>query len=344
MQVRDTVTVDRDARETTNEALLKTLRLYFQGNVLDADIKYTIQLALGAKDFESGNASPIFDAWVEFTHLRDARLRVGQYFVPFDRARTTREFALQFVDRQLPVRELTLDRDLGVMVYSQDLFGLDGALAYNVFVGGGEGRNHAVAEASGPMIVARLSYRPFGAFDDDQEADLERRPSPRLAVGAGFAYNPQSSRAQSTFGATFRRARFNYAQAAADVVFKYAGLSLLAEAVVRSADRDFAEFVDTDGTTVREWSREAWGYFAQLGYMFTRHTEVVGRWEQLRTFGAATDPTLESLIASTGDQAGGGLNVYLNGHAFKFQTDYFYAFGESGRGRHTARIQLDATF
>jgi hypothetical protein len=42
---------------------------------------------------------------------------------------------------------------------------------------------------------------------------------------------------------------------------------------------------------------------------------------------------------------GGGLNVYLNGHAFKLQTDYFYVFGDgTAEGRHAARLQLDASF
>ena len=48
---------------------------------------------------------------------------------------------------------------------------------------------------------------------------------------------------------------------------------------------------------------------------------------------------------TAGRQAGGGVNVYLNGHFLKLQSDYFYIFGdELGDGTHAARIQLDASF
>jgi phosphate-selective porin OprO and OprP len=110
----------------TSETNIRTLRLFLSGNVLSPDIRYTVQLAFGGNDFETGSSSPIFDAFVDYTRFRDLNIRVGQFFVPFDRARTIREFALQLVDRQLAVRELSLDRDVGVMLSSSNLFGLSG--------------------------------------------------------------------------------------------------------------------------------------------------------------------------------------------------------------------------
>ena len=50
-------------------------------------------------------------------------------------------------------------------------------------------------------------------------------------------------------------------------------------------------------------------------------------------------------MQAQGRQLGGGVNLYLNGHFFKVQADYFYQFGDDiGTGRHVARLQLDATF
>lgn len=43
----------------TNETQIRTLRLWLRGNVLEPNIRYGIQLALGSNDFEAGNASPI---------------------------------------------------------------------------------------------------------------------------------------------------------------------------------------------------------------------------------------------------------------------------------------------
>jgi len=202
-QIRDTIGID-NKNNVTNEINVKTLRLWFQGHVLVPELKYNIQLALGTNDFEAGNASPIFDAFVEYTRLRDLNIRVGQFFVPFDRARTIREFALQFVDRQQVVQEFTLDRDVGIMFSSQDLFGTKGRLAYNLFVGGGDGRNRFGAQSIGFIYILRLALKPWGAFDDDVEGDLARVRKPRLAIGVAGGYNHGTNRQKSTFGNTLQ--------------------------------------------------------------------------------------------------------------------------------------------
>ena len=88
-----------------------------------------MQLAFGGNDFEAGSSTPLFDAYLEYTRLRDLNVKVGQFFVPFDRLRTIREFALELVDRAQPTVELSLDRDVGVSFSSQDLFGTRGVLA-----------------------------------------------------------------------------------------------------------------------------------------------------------------------------------------------------------------------
>ncbi|MEO5726002.1 MAG: porin, partial [Byssovorax sp.] len=97
VQMRDTFT--HTAKADTNEINIKTVRLVLAGQVLVPELKYLVQLAFGSNDFEKDNASPVFDAYVEYTGWRDLNVRVGQFFVPFDRARTIREFALHLVDR-----------------------------------------------------------------------------------------------------------------------------------------------------------------------------------------------------------------------------------------------------
>lgn len=340
-------TLNKDDQRTTNETQVRTLRFTISGNVLVPELKYVIQLAFGGGDFEKDSASPIFDAFVECTKLRDLNVRVGQFFVPFDRARTIREFALQFVDRQGPVRELSLDRDLGIMLSSSDLLGLGGRLAYNVFVGSGDGRNRFAdstnphgPQAPGVLLVGRLTLRPMGPFDDDQEGDLTRSPKPRLAVGVAGAYNISSDRDKSTYGNTYKLGTFNYTHAAADLVFKWHGFSTLAEVLYRDANKDtLTATVNNQVTT--ESARTGYGYFVQAGQMLTRMLELTARWDELK----GTNNALKTVARASGRQVGGGLNLYVNGHAFKIQTDYFYAFGrELEKGTHIARLQLDATF
>jgi hypothetical protein len=340
MQLRNTFTHSGDI--DTNELQVRTLRLSVFGHVLSPEIRYTIQLAFGGGDFDSANPSPIFDAFLDFTHHRDLNVRVGQFFVPFDRARTIREFALQMVDRQIVVRELTLDRDVGVMLSSSNLFGFNELFGYHVFVGGGDGRNRFGALKPGAILVGRFVVRPFGNFDEDQEGDLTREQRPRLAIGLAGAWNQNTSRQNSTYGATFALGTTDYLNAAFDVVFKYAGFSLLAEALWRRASEDVLTGTVNDAPAT-EYTRSGYGYFVQAGLMVHENVEVTARWDELFTRGG-TDPTFAQLANTQGRQLGAGANLYLNGHAFKVQADYFYVFGTEGTPRHLARLQLDATF
>ncbi|WP_437523187.1 porin [Sorangium sp. So ce726] len=341
VQVRETIT--HTAEDDTHEINVRTVRLTTSGHILSPDLKYNVQLAFGGNDFEKDSPSPIFDAFVEYTGIRDLNVRVGQFLTPFNRARTLREVSLQQTDRPIAVREFNLDRDVGLMFSSPDLFGFGGKLSYNLFVGGGEGRNRFGGQKHGPLAVARLAVRPFGAFDDDQDGDLPREAKPRLAVGVTGAYNHQTNRQNSTFGTTLTLGAADYLHGAADLIFKYAGFSLSAEAVVRHAKRDSFEG-EVDGAAVREWTRSGYGYFAQAGYLLTDRVEVAARWDQIFAE-RGTDPKLVDLVDAQGKQVGGGLNVYLNGYALKIQGDYFYIFGkDTADARHVGRLQLDASF
>ena len=150
--------------------------------------------------------------------------------MPFDRARTIREFALQFVDRQQIITELSLDRDVGVAFSSTNLFG-NKVLGYHVGLFGGEGKNKLGGQKPGFLYTLRFVLRPFGLFDDDSEGDLERLQRPRLALGIAGAFNQNTNRRKSTLGTTYTLGTFNYGHAAADVLFKFAGLSILAEVI-----------------------------------------------------------------------------------------------------------------
>jgi len=339
-QLRDTLLVQDE--HGTNEIQIRTLRLSLQGSVLDPTVGYGLQLAFGGNDYDAGNPSPILDAYVEWTALRDLQVRAGQFFVPFDRARTIRESSLQMVDRPGSVRELNLDRDSGVMVSSSDLLGTK-VLGYHLFVGGGEGRNRFGGQELGPLVVARLVVRPFGTFDDDVEGDLARDCAPRLAVGVAGGTNRRVARVNGTTGADLALGHYDTLHAAADLVFKWRGFSLLAEVLLRKADRD--RLAVTDPEPLEEHSRSGWGGFVQAGMMLGPTVEVTARWDELRAWSHGTDPALVAAVDATGHQLGAGANVYLNGHAFKLQGDYFFLFGdEPADGRHQVRLALDASF
>jgi hypothetical protein len=343
LQVRSTTTWvsgSKGTREPEQSVRPSTVRLRLSGHVLDENVAYDVQLAFGSEDLEEG--SPIFDAFVELTHLRDLNVRVGQFFVPFDRARRMSEWGLQTIERSLSVRDLAWDRDVGVAIQSEDLFGLDGRLVYHLGVFGGEGRNLVGTRPLGFLYVARVGVRPFGDFDDDVESDLERREEVRMLIGAALAYDQRSARQDGNTGEFFELGSVDYLGLEADVMLKYRGLFVFGEILYRRASRAVISGIGPAGEPLFEWPREGFGYVLQAGYAPVVQTDVWLRWDHLRPHGP-TDPAWVDEIARQGRELAVGTNYYANGHRLKLQAEYAYAFG--GRGDvHQARLQLDASF
>jgi phosphate-selective porin OprO/OprP len=342
IQIRNTLRVEGDA--VTDVFEIRTTRLWWTGYVLDPNVRYGIQFAFGANDFEAGNPSPIFDVYLELTHLRELNVRVGQFFVPFDRARTVRESTLMTLDRSDVIRELTLDRDVGVMLFSNDFLGLNGSLGYALGFFGGEGRNRLNTNDAGFLYTARVFARPMGSFDDDQESDQSRSPEPRLMIGGAIAFNHNSDRPRGTTGVRYEEAHFDYLHLAADVVFKWSGFSFLGEIVWREANANRVDFIDEEGQMRTEYSRSAAGYILQAGMLVWEGLEFWGRWGHTLAMGA-TDPALVSQVDATGHEVSAGVNYYFNGHSMKVQADWTHTFGDRFRtGPHLIRLQLDASF
>jgi hypothetical protein len=328
--------------ETTYDQLVNigTARLWLSGNALTPDTTYLIQLAVAGRDYRDGATSPIFDAYVDHAITDDVHVRAGQFFVPFDRLRTVREFALQMADRPRPVGELTLDRDVGVDLYSKGA-----PLGWHLGAFGGGGTNLSAGREPGGLFVGRVELRPLGEVDDDSEGDLEKLDAPGLAVGGAFAANVNTNRQRSTTGTTFTGGTATYLHAAGDVVFKWRGFALQGEYLWKDATDDTIVSTDDAGAEIVEYTRSGTGWVAQASYFFDP-IEVVGRASQLRA-SEGTDPKLVSELDAKGNELGAGVNWYLNGHRAKLQADWIallppsYAFDEA---EHTVHAQLDVTF
>jgi hypothetical protein len=354
VQVRDGVTVATSATAAptaTNELTVRTARILVSGTVFSRSIQYGMQLGFAPSDIDTtaGNTpSPLYDAWLGSTHLRDFNVRIGQFLVPFDRARANAEWGLQFVDRASIARELGLDRDLGVDIGSSNVGGVN-LFGYRVGLYGGDGRNRFNSNP-GFLFVARMQFNPLGAFDDTVEGDIQRLPRPRLSIGGAVAYNMLSDRASSTSGAVYSSANqsipgFDYVHAAADITFKWRGVSLLGQFLYRQAVQDQAtqttRLANGMTTTADVTSRSAWGYLAQIGVMATAHLEFAARWEQIVPLGSTADMSLLRAVSTQGHIAAIGLNWYQWGHGFKAQTDYQYMFGnDAAHGSHVGRLML----
>jgi hypothetical protein len=328
-----------EEREYQQLVNVGTARLWFSGNVYVPELRYMLQLAVAGRDYRDGATSPIFDAFLDYQLHRDFSVRAGQFFVPFDRLRTVRESGLQMADRPLPIGELTLDRDVGLVVYSEQFLG--SPLAYRLGVFGGGGTNLTAGKEPGALLVGRLELRPLGPIDDDSEGDLARRAAPGLALGIGAAYDSNTNRLRTTTGPTFSGGDTDYLHLAADLVFKWQGFAAQLEYLWKDASNDVITSLGADGSIVTERTRSGSGWIAQASYTFDPPFEVVGRLSRLYAFDG-TDPRLVEM-----HERAFGLNYYFNAHMLKLQTDFIARVpvgGDFAQATFVVHTQLDATF
>jgi phosphate-selective porin OprO/OprP len=93
-----------------NEFLLNRARIYLAGTLY----KY-LDFKVEA-DFGKGE-SELRDGFINVNYVSYAQVKMGQYKVPFGLERLTSSNHIDFVERSLPIDNLTPDRDLGIMVH-----------------------------------------------------------------------------------------------------------------------------------------------------------------------------------------------------------------------------------
>lgn len=273
---------------------IRRARLVFMGQLFRPDVQFYIQLGFAPTDMEPDLLVPLRDAALSWTPHRDIGVRVGQMKVPFNRERVISSSALQFTDRSIVNGELTLDRDIGVQLFSNDLFGFGGRLGYQVGVFGGDGRNR-LNEGIGLLYVARVQAQPIGRFDDAySEADLLRTTRPRVSVGAGVGYNHQARRQQGTHGEFFEANRFDDVHGEVDLIAKWWGFSLQSELLFRQALNAAVPRM-VNGTPVDELPRSGTGLMIQVGYLFPIAVEVAARYAMIEPL--VIEPLMKSKTA-----------------------------------------------
>lgn len=346
-QFRATIEQERPEEGETPDATLgfqiRRSRLAIKGNAFDKKTKYELQLDVAPRGVSTGSTgprtSPLLDAYVKFEQLRDLSLRVGQYKVPFLREQIMSDGKLELVDRSLLNSRFTVDRDIGLDVYSQELFGLE-QLRYNLGVYTGEGRNSFEQQSFGLLYVARVDVLPLGAFDDLSEGDFERG-SPKLSVGAAYGYHSRAQFNQGTRGAVWGDGGTgNYKLATGDVLFKAMGLTLLGAVAWRDGTRSVGTVVDPDaGRVVEEAPFDGWGFTAQAGYLIpTTSFDVAARYSQVRAIGNES----ETSVADE-NEAGFGVGYFFAQHLLKLQADAFRIWEQDAgfdHGTDQIRVQL----
>lgn len=325
MQIRYTLAKDDDATE--HQLHIRRLRLNMGGFLFGKDNTFKIQYAMSPNDLderETVRHTPMLDAYAHFKQLRDVNVQIGQWKVPYSRERIASSGALSFVDRSLADGEFTVDRDTGMVLRSEDVAGAD-LLSYDVGVFTGEGKNGYTPEEAAPMLLARISLRPFGKFHEYDVPDLERVESPKLAIGGAFIHHVDARGSRGNRGFDVTREPSTFDHATADAIFKWSGWSILGAFYWRKGE-DFTDGSNANGT----------GFFVESGLVFPRHP-----FDMAVRYGG-TRPADDASSVAERSEMGVAFNHYIADHFLKMTLDYEHLWGDAGfdQGEDQVRVQM----
>ncbi len=334
-----------DGGQTTQAFEVRRFRLNFAGHVFGEHNKFLLQLAFAPRELDVRDgvvrATPVWDAYLNFDHLKSLTVRIGQYRPQYSRERLIQDINPLLIDRSLANAEFNLDRDIGFDIRSEDFLGLE-RLRYYAGVFMGEGRDVRVRSDFGFLYVARVDVLPFGLFDDYESSDQQRSMKFRASLGAAYAFHDNARRNRGVLGdVPTDGGTTDYHNATADLLLKWAGWYVEAGFLWRDGTRSAGRAVDDMGVPLPvEGARNGLGWFAQTAYLLPEiRLEPALRYSQVRAIGEASSLTDRA-------EVGCGLNYYFFGHALKAQFDYFRLYDRSaiGTGIDQIRLQLQAAF
>ncbi len=305
--------------------LVRRARLKFDGYAFTPKLKYKLELGLSNRDMAGSNLQTayapnmILDAVMKYSFAKNLEFWFGQTKLPGNRERVISSANMQMVDRSILNSNFNIDRDLGIQLRHNfnltDQFVVREVLA----ISQGEGRNVATGNLGGLQYTGRLEFLPMGNFEgngDYSGSDLKRESKPKLAIGATYNFNNDAVKTRGNLGSYMVSDigfyETNITDVFVDAMFKYNGISFMAEYANRDAKDPIAK--NSDGTETGDVVRVGHGLNFQGGYLFKDNWEVSGRYSNV-----TLDESVTGIIPD--NQYTLGLSKYIVGHALKVQTD-----------------------
>jgi hypothetical protein len=305
---------DRDnvsGEEDDSSFMLRRARLKWDGYAYK-DFKYKIELALksqGTKststaDKDKAKAVELFDWWAEYKKYPFAKIRFGQWKVPFNRQRVVSSSKLQMIDRASSQDVFTMGRQIGTMV-SGNLFGKK--MEYYAGMFNGNGRNEARNGNNEHLYIARVSWNPFGSYGKgigEQISDLGWSEKPKAHLSAAIAFDSAADESIVLDGTGKTTAKdVDRTSIVGEYGLKYKGFSTSAEFYWRKYD-------NVGGKSIIDR-----GFFVQGGYfLIPKHLEIAGRYSLVDY-----DNRRE---ADAVREATAGINYFFAGQSKKLQFNF----------------------
>lgn len=329
--------------------LIRRARLKFDGWALTPKLKYKIELGLsnndigGANEFTGNSPRYILDAVLKWNFYENFELWAGQTKLPGNIERVISSGNLQLIDRSIVNSRFNLDRDIGIQLHHKVNLGENFVIKEKFALSQGEGRNIVVGNIGGLKYTGRLELLPFGEFlkkGDYSQGDLEREPSPKLMLGAVYDFNDDAVKTRSNMGSFMilddgSLYRTDITTIFFDAMFKYRGLSIMAEYANREADMPLA-MLQGETETFDYAVLEGSGVNFQASYLFKNNYEITGRYSKNDYKEISQTLDLEQYTL--------GASKYIVGHKLKVQSDVVYSRLNDINDNITWRIGFDFHF
>ena len=321
-RMQNRLDISNDEGKTSYEAMIRRLRLRFDGYVGDPRFLYAIQLSFSPKDVgpleESGDLNIIRDAMVFFNPNKNFSFGFGQTKLPGNRQRVNSSGALQLTDRSINNSNFNIDRDFGLHAYylnnySRDKFGFNIKTAVST----GEGRNWTKTKDDGLAYTARLELFPLGSFKKGGEyfeGDLMREETPKIYIGGTYHYNHKAQRASGQTGKTLFEQR-SMSSVLLDAMMKYNGFAFMTSYMSRNTPGEIPVTYNPLDISESKYVNSGNGFDAQLSYTLPSKWEFIGRYSQL-------NPHRDIFkFMPKQQQYSFGITKYIWEHAFKAQME-----------------------
>lgn len=310
--------------------LVRRARLKFDGFAYSKNLKYKIELGLSNNDLSGSNPytknapNQILDAVIMWTFAKNWELWAGQTKLPGNVERVVSSANLQLIDRSLLNSRFNIDRDLGIQLRHKSKWSDNFITREKFALSQGEGRNVTSGNEGGLQYTARFEVLPFGEFakkGDYSNADLAREQSPKLMLTYTYNHNNNAVKTRSGLGSYMQLSDGSLYQTDinttfVDAMFKYSGISVMAEYAKRVSDDPIAVNPDGSATGTVVWDGSAVN--AQIGYLFKNNVELVGRYTSV-DYAEVTSKADEKQYTI-------GISKYIVGHKLKVQSDLVKTF------------------
>lgn len=322
---------------TTDDELngeLERARLIFHGHLISPDFNYFIQFD---GDSDAGNVVDLLDFFIdwdvghEFCCYREdeLRIRVGQWKVPFNRARSLSGKSLAFADRSVASVFFDANRSVGLGVISESPeHGFDWSIALANGIRTGSFRPNRSAELDDyPAFLARVTSDLYGEWGRDEVSDLSFHECLAVRTGAGFAFSRVDSLGSREFiryptvdsGASLPNVlpagtyRYDLTMYSIDMSAKYRGWSLFAEWYARTVSG--VEPIDVPLFDHGFWLHTGYFWIPKKLETFARMSRIVG------------DSSTAGAVDQSFDEVAVGTAWYFDGENRKLVFDATHANG-----------------